>query len=75
MNEIKENSLWWENILPVSIPDSSLPQSSDVVIVGGGFAGLSAALELQRGGAEVTLIEKEWPGYGACSRNLGLQRC
>ncbi len=72
MKVINERSLWWENSLPVSIPDVSLPQRTDVAIVGAGFAGLSAALELQRSGVEVTLIEKEWPGYGACSRNLGL---
>lgn len=72
MNEINEQSLWWEDTLPVSIPDTSLPQTSDVVIVGAGFAGLNAALELQRAGVDVTLIEKNWPGYGACSRNLGL---
>ena len=41
-------------------------------LVGAGFAGLSAALELRRSGVEVTLIEKDWPGHGACSRNLGL---
>ena len=70
--EINERSLWWENTLPVSMPDVSLPQRTDVAIVGAGFAGLSAALELQRSGVEVTLIEKDWPGHGACSRNLGL---
>ena len=72
MKEINEQSLWWDNTLPVSMPDSSLPQRTDVVIVGGGFAGLSAALELQRSGVEVTLIEKDWPGHGACSRNIGM---
>ena len=70
--EINERSLWWENTLPVSMPDVSLPQRTGVVIVGAGFAGLSAALELRRCGVEVTLIEKDWPGHGACSRNLGL---
>ena len=72
MKEINENSLWWENALPASISGSSLPQQSDVAVVGAGFAGMSAALELRRAGVEVTLIEKDWPGYGACSRNLGL---
>ena len=72
IKEINERSLWWENTLPVSMPDVSLPQRTDVAIVGGGFAGLSAALELRRSGVEVTLIEKDWPGHGACSRNLGL---
>ncbi|NKB38977.1 MAG: FAD-dependent oxidoreductase [Gammaproteobacteria bacterium] len=72
MNKINEQSLWWDNTLPLSIPDTSLPQNTNVVIVGAGFSGLSAAMELRRCGVEVTLIEKEWPGNGACSRNLGL---
>ena len=72
MKELNENSLWWENALPASISDFTLPQQTDVAIVGAGFAGMSAALELRRAGVEVTLIEKDWPGYGACSRNLGL---
>ena len=72
IKEINERSLWWENTLPVSTPDFSPPQRTDVAIIGAGFAGLSAALELQRAGVEVTLIEKDWPGHGACSRNLGL---
>lgn len=72
MKVINERSLWWENTLPVSIPEFSLPQRTDVAITSAGFAGLSAALELQRAGVEVTLIEKDWPGHGACSRNLGL---
>ena len=71
MNKIIEKSIWWEDILPVNLPDSALPHKTNVAIIGGGFAGLSAALELRRSGVEVTLIEKHWPGYGACSRNLG----
>jgi NADPH-dependent 2,4-dienoyl-CoA reductase/sulfur reductase-like enzyme len=35
--------LWWDDTLPVSIPDSPLPDRTDVAIIGGGFAGLSAA--------------------------------
>ena len=68
IKEINERSLWWESTLPVSMPDVSLPQRTGVAIIGAGFAGLSAALELQRAGVEVTLIEKDWPGHGACSR-------
>ena len=58
--------------MPVSIPESSLPERTDVAIIGAGFAGLNAALELQRAGVEVTLLEKDQLGHGACSRNLGL---
>jgi glycine/D-amino acid oxidase-like deaminating enzyme len=44
---------------------------ADVVIVGGGFTGLSAALHLSLKGAEVRVLEAEEPGFGASGRNGG----
>jgi len=42
------------------------------VIVGGGFTGLSAGLELRRVGIDVMIIEGAEPGWGASGRNSGL---
>ncbi|MDH4582843.1 FAD-dependent oxidoreductase [Pseudomonas sp. BN415] len=44
---------------------------ADVVVVGAGFAGLSAALELRALGAEVVVLEQEFTGFGASGRNAG----
>ncbi|MGI9223503.1 MAG: NAD(P)/FAD-dependent oxidoreductase [Woeseiaceae bacterium] len=44
----------------------------DVVIIGGGFMGLSAALHLAEAGADVALIEAAQIGWGASGRNNGL---
>lgn len=44
---------------------------ADVVIAGGGFAGLSAALELTAAGAKVVLLERDFCGFGASGRNAG----
>jgi glycine/D-amino acid oxidase-like deaminating enzyme len=44
---------------------------ADVLIVGGGFTGLSAALHLRQSGIDVTLLEAEEPGWGASGRNGG----
>lgn len=44
---------------------------ADVVIVGGGFTGLSAALHLAETGQRVILLEAETPGWGASGRNGG----
>jgi glycine/D-amino acid oxidase-like deaminating enzyme len=44
---------------------------ADVVVVGGGFTGLSTALHLAERGAAVVLLEAEEPGWGASGRNGG----
>jgi gamma-glutamylputrescine oxidase len=45
--------------------------SVDVAIVGGGFTGLSAALELAERGYKVALLEAATVGWGASGRNGG----
>jgi len=45
--------------------------SADVCVVGGGYAGLSAALELAERGFDVVLLEAERVGWGASGRNGG----
>ena len=45
--------------------------SCDVAVVGGGLAGLSAALELAERGFSVTLLEARELGWGASGRNGG----
>jgi gamma-glutamylputrescine oxidase len=46
-------------------------RSCDVAVVGGGLAGLSAALELAQRGFAVTLLEARQVGWGASGRNGG----
>jgi gamma-glutamylputrescine oxidase len=43
----------------------------DVAVVGGGLAGLSAALELRERGFSVVLLEAQEVGFGASGRNGG----
>ncbi|HYB51411.1 MAG TPA: FAD-binding oxidoreductase [Burkholderiaceae bacterium] len=49
--------------------------SCDVCIVGGGLAGLSAAIELRRAGLDVVLLEAMSIGWGASGRNGGQVLC
>lgn len=42
-------------------------RSAEVVVLGGGGAGLTAALEARRAGADVLLISKTVPGGGSCT--------
>jgi glycine/D-amino acid oxidase-like deaminating enzyme len=46
-------------------------ESADVAIVGGGYAGLSAALRLREYGLDVALLEARDVGWGASGRNGG----
>ncbi|HOV03134.1 MAG TPA: FAD-binding oxidoreductase [Kaistiaceae bacterium] len=45
---------------------------ADVAVIGGGYAGLSAALRLAEGGAKVRLLEAAAIGHGGSGRNVGL---
>lgn len=47
------------------------PHRADVVVVGGGFTGLSAALACAEKGLSVILLEAETVGFGASGRNGG----
>ena len=53
------------------VRSTSLPARADVVVVGAGYTGLSAARYLGRAGASVAVIERERAGWGASSRNGG----
>jgi gamma-glutamylputrescine oxidase len=44
---------------------------ADVCIIGGGLAGLTAALKLARGGCKVVLLEAQRVAWGASGRNGG----
>ena len=45
---------------------------ADVVVIGAGFTGLSAALHLAEGGARVAVLEAAEIGFGGSGRNVGL---
>lgn len=46
--------------------------SADVVVIGGGFTGVSTALHLSQQGVDTVLLEAQEIGYGASGRNVGL---
>lgn len=64
---------WWDLAPPLPSPSDSatLPDRVDVVIIGGGIAGLSTAIELGRSGTRALVLDREAIGWGASSRNGG----
>jgi glycine/D-amino acid oxidase-like deaminating enzyme len=69
--DFKDTPYWWEAAAPTAMGDAEPPAHADVLIVGGGYTGLSAALELARGGRSVVVAEAALFGHGASSRNGG----
>jgi glycine/D-amino acid oxidase-like deaminating enzyme len=67
----KTDPYWWEAAPRPKTLERPLPAEADVVIVGSGYTGTSAALTLARNGRGVLLLDAEDPGYGASSRNAG----
>ncbi|WP_265975332.1 NAD(P)/FAD-dependent oxidoreductase [Brucella intermedia] len=64
--------LWWDDVTFKRLPPAPLAPRCDVAIVGGGYAGLAAALELARAGRAVQLFDRQTLGMGASSRNGGM---
>lgn len=71
---------WWHELDPVIVQELTLPATEqfstdlyDVAVVGGGVAGLSAAISARAAGARVILLEREaLLGLGATGRNAGI---
>lgn len=61
----------WHAHRPRTFEAADPPPTCEVAVVGGGFAGVSAATELARSGADVVLLEAGRLGAGASGRNAG----
>jgi glycine/D-amino acid oxidase-like deaminating enzyme len=46
-------------------------EKADVIVIGGGFTGLSTALHLREASVDVAIVEAMEPGWGASGRNNG----
>jgi glycine/D-amino acid oxidase-like deaminating enzyme len=68
----QEFNYWLTTVEIPAAPVQPLPESADVVVIGAGFTGLSAARSLAKRGAKVVVLESETIGWGASSRNGGM---
>ena len=69
---LEHEPYWWLEAPPRSLPHEPIDERSDVVIIGGGYTGLSAALTLARSGRSVQVFDRMRPGEGASTRNGGI---
>ena len=67
----KFTPFWWDG-QPQFENTDVLPSSADIVIVGAGYTGLSAALTLSKSGKKVIVLDSEMIGFGASTRNGGM---
>lgn len=70
MHQTEKYGHWWQG------PDQKQPALQkdvevDIAIIGGGFTGMYTALNLAREGADVLILEQDFAGAGASSRNSG----
>ncbi|EJC81732.1 glycine/D-amino acid oxidase, deaminating [Rhizobium leguminosarum bv. trifolii WSM2297] len=73
LNDPRSHGLWEKT---AGEPPATAPLegavSADVVIVGGGYTGLSSALHLAESGSKAVLLEAKEIGFGGAGRNVGL---
>jgi len=68
----KTTPYWWEAARPEATPEVPLPNRVDVAIVGSGYCGLSAAIELSAAGRSVLVLDAGELGIGASTRSGGM---
>src|ERR1700728_2615416 len=69
--DVKLTPYWWDDVPRPKLPEASPPATADVVIIGSGYTGLSAALQTTRGGRHVVVLDAEDAGWGCSTRNGG----
>lgn len=62
---------WWGDITSPTLPTDT-PSRCDILVIGAGYTGLSAALVAKDGGADVCVVDAGDPGRGASTRNGGM---
>ena len=70
--ENEAQSYWRATAERFEPPPAELPSRTDVVVVGAGFTGVSAARVLAERGASVAVLDAQSLGWGASTRNGGM---
>jgi glycine/D-amino acid oxidase-like deaminating enzyme len=68
---LKLTPYWWDHVPRPLLPEAAFPSRAEIVVIGSGFSGLSAALQTARGGRETVVLDAEDAGWGCSTRNGG----
>jgi glycine/D-amino acid oxidase-like deaminating enzyme len=69
--DFKALPYWWDRTPRPDLGQPALPTRADLVVVGSGYTGLSAALQTARGGRSTLVLDAEAAGWGCSTRNGG----
>ena len=69
--DYKDQPYWWDTTPRPTAISTPLPAKADVVVIGSGYTGLSAAIQTSRGGRETVVVDAKPVGWGCSSRNGG----
>jgi glycine/D-amino acid oxidase-like deaminating enzyme len=69
--DFKDTPYWWEAAAPSNKYAKNLTDQCEIFIIGAGYSGLNAALELAHKGHDVCVSDAETLGFAASSRNGG----
>lgn len=72
MSQPSTEAYWWQAAPLTRLAERPVEPTCDVVVVGAGYTGLSAAITLCRAGRSVQVFDKQKPGEGASTRNGGI---
>ena len=67
----KNTSYWLDGQPALSGISQTIIPDVDVLVVGSGYTGLHAAIQILRGGRKVMIIDAGAPGFGCSTRNGG----
>lgn len=70
-SDFKTSPYWWDLTPRPQARQLTLPETTDVLVIGSGYTGLHCALQTARAGRQTIVIDAEDLGWGCSSRNGG----
>ena len=67
----QNQSYWLDGLEATEKSFETITTNVDVLIIGSGYTGLHASIQIARAGREVLVIDSGEPGYGCSTRNGG----